>query len=227
MIPSPSSFLLRPSSLRLLLLLGALSAAGCAGSYEPTTADTIPDEVQATIRDAVDQQHRTGVFVGLVNDQGVHVFSYPSTPTSTLYGIGSLTKVFTALCLADLVDQGELDLDSPVNRYLPEDMQIPSRDGTDLTLLHLATHTSGLPKEPSDWDWTSPESPDQIIRFSQDYEYPGPYGSRYVYSNLTLGSTASTTTTSSGSTSGTAGSSTWRRRPPARWCERRRSTPPA
>jgi CubicO group peptidase (beta-lactamase class C family) len=130
---SPSSSLLRPSFLRLpfrlLLFFIALSAAGCAGSYEPTTATAIPDEVQASIRDAVDQGHRTGVLVGLVNERGVHLSSYPSTAASTLYAIGSLTKVFTALCLADLVDQGELDLDSPVNRYLPEDLRSrsPSR----------------------------------------------------------------------------------------------------
>lgn len=65
----------------------------------------------------------------------------------TLFEIGSVTKVFTALLLAEAVVRGELSLDTPVGDLLPE-IAVPSRGGVAITLEHLATHTSGLPRNP-------------------------------------------------------------------------------
>ena len=67
----------------------------------------------------------------------------------TLFEIGSITKVFTALLLADGVVRGQWRLDSPVRELLPASVTLPSRDGVEITLMHLATHTSGLPRSPS------------------------------------------------------------------------------
>jgi CubicO group peptidase (beta-lactamase class C family) len=67
---------------------------------------------------------------------------------NTLFEIGSVTKVFTALLLADMVYQHELKLDDPVNLYLPDGFVTPQRNGRAITLTDLATHTSGLPSFP-------------------------------------------------------------------------------
>jgi CubicO group peptidase (beta-lactamase class C family) len=64
----------------------------------------------------------------------------------TLFEIGSVTKVFTALLLADAVTRGELALDTPVADLL--DITVPNRDGVAITVEHLATHTAGLPNNP-------------------------------------------------------------------------------
>ncbi|MCQ6458514.1 serine hydrolase, partial [Vibrio parahaemolyticus] len=66
-----------------------------------------------------------------------------------VFEIGSVTKVFTALALARLTVAGTTDLDEPLAELLPRGAQVPSRDGTTITLRHLATHTSGLPRLPT------------------------------------------------------------------------------
>ncbi len=66
----------------------------------------------------------------------------------TLYEIGSITKVFTALLLADAVVRGEVTLDTPIAALLPADVVLPEGAGGKITLGMLATHTSGLPRIP-------------------------------------------------------------------------------
>ena len=70
---------------------------------------------------------------------------------TTLFEIGSVTKTFTALLLADAVVRGEVRLDTPLRAVVPPDVGVPSRDGVDITLEHLATHRSGLPHSPLGW----------------------------------------------------------------------------
>lgn len=71
----------------------------------------------------------------------------PRPDADTVFEIGSITKVFTALLLAEAVVRGELTLDTPLRAVLPE-VAVPARDGVEITLEHLATHTSGLPRLP-------------------------------------------------------------------------------
>lgn len=65
----------------------------------------------------------------------------PTTP-DTLFGIGSITKVFTALATMQLVEAGSLDLDDPVGEYLEFDLRVR---GVPVTLRHLLGHVSGIP----------------------------------------------------------------------------------
>ncbi|MFD9684540.1 serine hydrolase domain-containing protein [Kitasatospora sp. NPDC059146] len=66
----------------------------------------------------------------------------------TLFDVGSVTKVFTALALARLALDGTVRLDEPLAEVLPRSTAVPSRGGEAITLRHLATHTSGLPRLP-------------------------------------------------------------------------------
>ena len=63
---------------------------------------------------------------------------------STLFEIGSISKVFTALILADMVNRGEVSLDDPAAKYLPAGHHMPQRGGRQITLRDLSTHRSGL-----------------------------------------------------------------------------------
>jgi D-alanyl-D-alanine-carboxypeptidase/D-alanyl-D-alanine-endopeptidase len=67
----------------------------------------------------------------------------------TLFEIGSITKTFTSLALAILVESGTVRLGTPLRDLLPPGTAVPSRDGKEITLEHLARHTSGLPRTPN------------------------------------------------------------------------------
>lgn len=65
----------------------------------------------------------------------------PTTP-DTLYGIGSCTKSFTALAIMQLVEQGKLDVQDPVNKYLSLKLGYEEHP---ITIHHLMSHSSGVP----------------------------------------------------------------------------------
>ncbi len=68
----------------------------------------------------------------------------PTTP-DTVYGIGSVTKSFTALAVMQLHDRGQLNVEDPVNKWLPEFNLPGEADTSGITLHHLLNHTSGIP----------------------------------------------------------------------------------
>jgi CubicO group peptidase (beta-lactamase class C family) len=68
----------------------------------------------------------------------------------TIFEIGSVTKVFTAAALAQLVNEGQVKLEDPISRLLPKEATAPQKDGREICLVHLATHSSGLPRLPED-----------------------------------------------------------------------------
>jgi serine-type D-Ala-D-Ala carboxypeptidase/endopeptidase len=110
----------------------------------------------------------------------------------TIFEIGSATKVFTSLLLADMVQHGEVALDDSVTQYLAPSffpVRIPKRNGRCITLIDLATHTSGLPRLPA----MSPKNRDnpyadysvqQLYQFLDAYQLTRDIGSQYEYSNL-------------------------------------------
>jgi D-alanyl-D-alanine-carboxypeptidase/D-alanyl-D-alanine-endopeptidase len=69
----------------------------------------------------------------------------------TIFAIGSITKVFTTILLADMVDRGLVNLDDPIEKYLPSTVKVPKFNGKNITLENLATHTSGLPEWPGSY----------------------------------------------------------------------------
>jgi CubicO group peptidase (beta-lactamase class C family) len=66
----------------------------------------------------------------------------------TIFEIGSITKVFTGLLLADLAEQGIVGLDDPLASYLPSSVRVPTRGERQITLGDLASHAGGLPRDP-------------------------------------------------------------------------------
>ncbi len=67
----------------------------------------------------------------------------------TLFEIGSVTKTVTALALSVLVESGTVRLATPLRTLLPEGTEVPRHGTTEITLEHLARHTSGLPRSPT------------------------------------------------------------------------------
>jgi CubicO group peptidase (beta-lactamase class C family) len=91
----------------------------------------------------------------------------------SVFEIGSVTKTFTAIMLAKLVYDGEVDLNEPIKNILPVQLHQSARDGKEVTLLHLANHTSGFPKEPDNisTNWAIPGSPYQSYDEAKLYDY--------------------------------------------------------
>ena len=98
-----------------------------------------------------------GMVIGLVDERGSRVLAAGKRDNGargevnddTVFEIGSVTKTFTTLLLQDMVERDEVKLDDPVAKYLPESVKVPERDGKQITLLNLAIHTAGLPRDPS------------------------------------------------------------------------------
>jgi serine-type D-Ala-D-Ala carboxypeptidase/endopeptidase len=104
----------------------------------------------------------------------------------TLYEIGSLTKLFTGLLLAEQSERGAVRLDDPVSQLLPAPLRSAGRP---ITLLDLATQRSGLPRLPSNLAPRDPQNPyadydaAQLLAFLRGVE-PAPAGAQYQYSNV-------------------------------------------
>src|SRR5262245_59461012 len=128
----------------LLLATSIHSSASAADSYE--------DSVQAFLRDNFDHAS-AGMVVGIVDERGSRVYSAGKLDNGTdravdgdtVFEIGSVTKTFTALLLLDMAQRGEVKLDDPVAKYLPEAVKVPAHDGKKITLVNLAAQDSGLP----------------------------------------------------------------------------------
>src|SRR4051812_36324172 len=126
----------------------------------PASGDRTPpsdEEIRRLLADQIDGQHKSiGMVIGIVTPDGRRVVSHGSTSRSdghpvngdTAFEIASVTKVFTSLLLADMVQGGEVALDDPVAAFLPAEVHLPQRKGRSITLVDLATHTSGLPPQP-------------------------------------------------------------------------------
>src|SRR4051794_32186554 len=86
-------------------------------------------EIQRILSDRIDRDHKaTGIVVGLVDSQGVRrILAHGDAQPDSLFEIGSVTKVFTALLLTDMVERGEVRLSDPVQKYLPEGVKMRRR----------------------------------------------------------------------------------------------------
>jgi CubicO group peptidase (beta-lactamase class C family) len=148
-----------------------------------------------------------GLVVGVTGPDGHHVYGYgkvklggksqPPGP-DTLFEIGSITKVFTGTLLADQATAGVVRLDDPAQKHLPADWKVPRRDDRDITLLHLATHSSSLPAVPPILTllalvrghpldpWSTFKQAD-LARALAATRLSRPIGCRFEYSNLGVG----------------------------------------
>ncbi len=161
-------------------------------------------KVDALARPAVESGAVMGLAIGIVQGGRSECFGYGKISTAsdkvpdetTLFEIGSITKVFTALALADMAREGLVALDDPVRKWLPDSVKVPTRDGQEITLAHLASHTSGLPRLGRILEFQAVGNPlNPFARFSVEDLYKtlatsslaATPGTKYAYSNLGAG----------------------------------------
>lgn len=160
------------------------------------------EQVSALVNPLVDGQWMMGVSVALIDGASTELFHFgslgegrPAVASNTIFEIGSVTKTFTSLLLADLVREGKVGLEDPVASLLPAGVSVPELNGRAITLLDLATHTSGLPRLPTNLLPEVPTAEDVVdpyaeypvealYEFLAGYTLPVEPGTRFEYSNL-------------------------------------------
>ncbi|MBV8904871.1 MAG: beta-lactamase family protein, partial [Acidobacteriia bacterium] len=132
-----------------------------------------------------------GMAIGVVKHGESRVLVYGAAKPDSIFEIGSISKTFTGLMLARMVTQGRARLDEPVRELLPPGT-VSKPSGHEITLADLATHHSGLPPIPPNYDHSHPH-PFTIYRQEQLYEFLRMHGvgkpadAGFEYSNLGMG----------------------------------------
>ncbi len=179
-----------------MLMLAAI------GSANVRAADVVdPAKVDKLAAPLTESGWIYGLAIGLIDERGTQTLSYgrisesnaaPPTP-ETLFEIGSITKVFTSTILAKLAEEGRISLDDPVQTLLAHTILVPRGKERQITLKDLATHSSGLPRMPSNFSPKDPGNPYadytvlQMGQFLMKHKLQRQPGEKSEYSNLGMG----------------------------------------
>ena len=181
------------------MTFGLSSGRSCGVYFKFMSTVLSSEEIREILVKRVDEQKQAvGIVVGVIEPGGRRVVAYGKVASGdsrtvdgdTIFEIGSITKIFTSLLLADMVNRKEVTLDDSAAKYLPENVRVPERNGKSITLLDLATHSSGLPRLPGNLNPKDSRNPyadysvDDLYRFLSCYTLPRDPGSEVEYSNL-------------------------------------------
>ena len=186
----------RPIAIRLLVAVACGIALAVLGSTS-AAADDGPDlaAIDRYVRSEMDAQRIPGLALGIVHgDRIVHVQGFGQADRSgrqvtpeTPFLIGSVTKSFTALAIMQLSEAGRVQLDAPVQRYLPWWRVADPDASTRVTVRHLLYQVSGLSKATGNAYATSGDTHDSAledrVRALRDAELTQPVGTTWQYSN--------------------------------------------
>jgi len=156
--------------------------------------------MQDLLQEYIEDSGAVGASVAIIDNGKVSFHTYGKKSLNendlisenTIFEIGSITKVFTSLLLVDMAAKGKVQLDDPIEMYLPG-VKIPELNGKKITLRHLATHTSGLPRMPDNFAPQDPSNPYKDYTIERLYEYLGSCtlsktpGESLEYSNIGMG----------------------------------------
>lgn len=183
------------------LLAFSMSFTTPGKAQESRTADRVPWTLpnDSGIRALLVERMRdrgVGTVVGVISASGQRVVAVGTSGAAdarqldgeTVFQIGSVTKVFTGLLLAEMSVRREVSLEEPAAMFLPEGVHMPLR-GRPITLLDLSKHWSGLPSMPTNFSLSGLPDPyasyseQQLYEFVNAYQLPREPG-RQEYSNL-------------------------------------------
>lgn len=191
----PTSILRRAPVLAAAVVLLMPSARSASAQALPSDSTIL-----AVLKARVDSGRAPGIVVGILEGGRQRYVAFGTAGPGaapldehTVFEIGSISKTFTGLLLADAVTRGEVRLDQPVADLLPKGTMVPTTDGTAITLEHLATHRSGLPRLPTNLVPTDGADPyagydaRRLYAFLAGYTLPRTPGASAEYSNLGAG----------------------------------------
>lgn len=153
--------------------------------------------LQRIIRERVESGRSAGIVLGVIDSAGVqHVVSWSRSgltdplDENSIFEIGSITKVFTGVLLAEMAQRGEVQLEDPASAYLPVHVSLPERNGRQIRLVDLSTHASSLPNSRGSHRPADPTNPyadyslQDMYDFLSNVQLQRDIGSGYEYSNL-------------------------------------------
>lgn len=181
---------------KLLLFILVIAQTSCTQS-PPTQQAIISDFGKQLTDDITHDNLHAGVSAAIIKNDKViwaHAFGYANmtkdvpADTANIYRIGSITKTFTATLLMQLVEEGKIKLDDTAEKYVPEVKTIEGYSAdTKFTLRQLASHTSGLKREPdtSGFDVGPIEKwQDKLISLLPKTGFNSKPDKQYMYSNI-------------------------------------------
>ncbi len=193
-----------PRIVSAAFLAATTALALWSGSPAPAAPRTDPPKKYAAAVHALEQfiarevadKHLPALSIALVDDQRIvwargFGFADPAAKVpataDTVYRVGSVSKLFTDIAVMQLVEQGKLDLDVPVTRYLP-DFKPANPFGQPITLRQLMSHRSGLVREPPVGHYFDPSHPSlaRTVASLNQTELVYPPGTRTKYSNAAV-----------------------------------------
>ena len=187
----------------LTVLTAAVLMVNCGNKHDSSGEDIIQGETGARLDTAltpfikkVMQAHDLpGFAIGIVKDNEViyaRGFGYKNidtkkpVTTTTLFHMASISKPFVATAVMQLVEQGKIDLETPVTTYLPY-FQLDDERYKTITIQQMLSHVSGMP-DVEDYEWNNPQydegALERYVRSLTDKKMRFDPGKRYAYSNM-------------------------------------------
>jgi CubicO group peptidase (beta-lactamase class C family) len=159
-------------------------------------------KVDSAARPYIQKMNTVGLSIGILRNGKSSTYNYGETVrgngklpnANNLFEIGSITKTFTAIILADDVNAGKVKLNDPITKYLPDSVAAnPVLNG--ITLEMLSNHTSGLPRLPDNMDPNTIDALNpykdynkkQLFAYLENCKLNSIPGEQYAYSNLGVG----------------------------------------
>ena len=185
---------------RITLLMIAICFSFSCGRQDELVPLTIDEKLDQLIHAYTDFGFLSGVSVGIWKDEKARIFHFGKSdpekgfyPTdTTLYALGGLSQVFTGVLASDLIQEGRLQLNDTLNNRLPG--SLPVFGNEKITVVDLATHTSGLVSEAlgNYLELTQAEQalayrdfePANLYQFLSTTQLLSAPGTRYLYSRL-------------------------------------------
>lgn len=175
---------------KIFLSLLSLTISMTANA-DQTISDKNSTMINQTIISFMQKNHIPGVAVEIY-DNGVpkaYYYGYADVKNKipvtqqTIFEIGSISKIFTSLLVAEEVNAHQMSLNSPFTDYLPDFAATSNSDLKNITLEELATHTSGLPFKAPSTITTRPE----LVQFCSEWKPAEKIGTQWIYSNMGIG----------------------------------------
>jgi len=161
---------------------------------------SLPEDVAKSIQERIANGHSPSIVVGIIDKDGPQYYLFGTKTEGgdpvdehSIYEIGSISKTFTGILLADMAVRKQLKVDDPAQKYLPAAVTMPAQPDKQITLGQLSDHTSALPRLPGNMapaDMANPYADytvEQLYTFLNSYTLTREIGSTYEYSNLAQG----------------------------------------
>ncbi|MFC2166129.1 serine hydrolase domain-containing protein, partial [Acidobacteriota bacterium] len=162
---------------------------------ESTLGSEIEAKLEPIIKNVIETYDLPGLAIGIVNENKIvyargfgykHIETRKPITATTLFHMASISKPFVATAVMQLVEQGKIDLEAPVTKYLPY-FKLDDERYKDITIQQMLSHVSGMP-DVLDYEWDNPvydeEALERYVRSLTDRKMRFDPGQKFAYSNM-------------------------------------------